>query len=340
LVQEGEKLMKNPLKVALLVLAASTIASQSVSAQSPAGTWVLYPAQGNVYTTSVQQPINADGTSNFKSTGKSVIPVKFSLSSAPGPVIFQSIGSDGTDSNPSTTNDYSFLSLTPSSTLTFADINNLAAVYNFTTGDCHGGSLRWQVRTDATHALFIYYGVPSDFGNGGIGGCTATSPGGANQTGLNLLNQAGLRFDLSQYGGPFYGSYADALATIGALPIVRVSLVLDSGWQNAPNGDQVLTLTNATVNSNTFVLASGAGTQTCDLPPATIQITKVAGTTPGAVNEPISIQPNDDDLHFRIVDCKYMYNLATSSLSGPGRYKVEAIINGSPGAGAAYFDLR
>jgi len=35
-----------------------------------------------------------------------------------------------------------------------------------------------------------------------------------------------------------------------------------------------------------------------------------------------------------------MYNLATDSLSGPGTYKVEAIINGSPAAGAATFDLR
>jgi hypothetical protein len=35
-----------------------------------------------------------------------------------------------------------------------------------------------------------------------------------------------------------------------------------------------------------------------------------------------------------------MYNLDTSSLSGPGTYKVEAIINGPPAAGPAVFDLR
>jgi hypothetical protein len=47
---------------------------QSVSVQTPAGTWVLYPAQSS-YATSVQQSINADGSSNFKSTGKGVIPI-------------------------------------------------------------------------------------------------------------------------------------------------------------------------------------------------------------------------------------------------------------------------
>jgi hypothetical protein len=167
-------------------------------------------------------------------------------------VIFQSIGSDS-----DTNNDYSFLSLTPSSTITFADINNLTAVYNFTTGDCHGGSLRWQVRTDASHVLYIYYGVSPQFGNGGTGGCTTTSSGGANQTGLNLLAQPGLRFDTSQYGGTFYDTYANAVALMGSLQISRVSLVLDSGWQDAPNGDQILTLTNATVNTNTFTPASG-----------------------------------------------------------------------------------
>src|SRR4051812_38667782 len=45
-----------------------------------AGSWQLYPAQSTTYTTSVQQPINADKSSNFKANGKAVIPVKFALS--------------------------------------------------------------------------------------------------------------------------------------------------------------------------------------------------------------------------------------------------------------------
>jgi hypothetical protein len=62
----------------MLVIAAVAATQQPVSAQSPAGTWVLYPAQASSYATSVQQPINPDGTSNFKANGKGVIPVKFS----------------------------------------------------------------------------------------------------------------------------------------------------------------------------------------------------------------------------------------------------------------------
>jgi hypothetical protein len=88
------------------------------------------------------------------------------------------------------------------------------------------------------------------------------------------------------------------------------------------------------------VPASGSGVQTCDLPPATIRITKTSVATSGIVNDALTIQPNDDNLLFRIVDCKYMYNLATSSLSGTGTYKVEAVIDGTPAAGAAYFDLK
>ena len=45
-------------------------------------------------------------------------------------------------------------------------------------------------------------------------------------------------------------------------------------------------------------------------------------------NEPVTIQPQDNDGIFRIVDCKYMYNLATRSLMGPGTYDVVATIDG------------
>ena len=132
-------------------------------------------------------------------------------------------------------------------------------------------------------------------------------------------------------------TYARALALVGSTPIVRASLVLDSGWA----GDQRLTLGSATVNNDTFTPpAATALAPTCDLPPATVKITKTAGAGSGSVNEPVTVQPNDDNGSFRVVDCKYMYNLATSSLSGPGTYEVQAVIAGSPVGGAATFDLR
>jgi hypothetical protein len=72
---------------------------------------------------------------------------------------------------------------------------------------------------------------------------------------------------------------------------------------------------------------------------ASIKITKVDGSPSGDVNEPLTIQPQDNNGIFRIVDCKYMYNLATSSLSGVGTYTVKATI-GSTTFTVATFDLK
>jgi hypothetical protein len=323
--------------VAVLVAALpATVGASTVTTSN--GTWEAYPGQSTSYATSVQQPINADGSSNFKSNGKAVIPVKFGLSTGTGPLVFESIGGDA-----NTDNDFSFLSFTPAATLTASQITGLSAAYAFTLGDCHGGSLRWQIRTSATEALFIYYGNAPQFGNGGTGGCTPASPGGIDQSNANLIGLGDLRYDTSQYlGGTFYDTYAHAMTLMGSLPIVRTSLILDSGW----GGDQRLTLSSATVATTSFTdtftpSPSTATSPTCALPTtATIKITKTAGTPTGDVNEPVTIQPNDDNGIFRVVDCKLMYNLATSSLSGVGTYKVFAVIDGVQAANPATFDLK
>jgi hypothetical protein len=315
------------------IIAAATLVGRASSAN---GTWQAYPGQTTVYQTSVQQPINADGSSNFKANGNAVIPVKFGLASKPGPFVFESIGS-----NESAADDYSFVSFTPSSPLTFSEITELSAVYKFSPGeDCHGGSLRWQVRTSTTQALFIYYGTYPQFGNGGADGCTAAS--GDGQTGSNLINLSDLRYDTSQYpGGTFYDNYGHASALMGGLPIISASLILDSGW----GGDQQLTLTSATLKTagytETFTpSSSGSLTAMCPTQPASVIVTKEDGSATGSVNEPETIQPQDNDGLFRIVDCKYMYNLATSSLAGAGTYNVFVKINDVVAGGPAVFDLK
>lgn len=59
------------------------------------------------------------------------------------------------------------------------------------------------------------------------------------------------------------------------------------------------------------------------------------------MNEAVSIQPKDDDQIYRQVDCKYIYNLAVSSLTGPGTYRVYANIGGANVMNApGVFDLR
>jgi hypothetical protein len=332
--------MRKRLIVAALAATALAVVTASAYAVTTAnGTWTAYPGQSTTSQTAVQQPINTDGSSNFKANGKAVIPIKFALTNGAGPFAFESIASDASDSN-----DYSVLSFDPSADgVTFNDITELSAVYAFTLGDCHGGSLRWQVRTDPSHALFIYYGNAPQFGAGGTGGCTASSPGGIDQSGSNLIGLSDLRYDTSQYvAGTQYNTYAGAQAIMGNLPITKASLVLDSGW----GGDQRLTLTSATFRSAAFTdtftpQAAGASSPTCDLPTnATIKIEKTDGVPSGDVNEPVSIQPNDNNGIFRVVDCKLMYNLATSSLSGVGTYTVSAVINGTPASNPAVFDLK
>ena len=84
--------------VAGLLVSASTIYTTAN------GTWTAHPGQSIIYGAAIQQPINADGSSNFKANGKAVIPIKFALSQGTGPFVFESIFSDA-----ATTNDYSFL---------------------------------------------------------------------------------------------------------------------------------------------------------------------------------------------------------------------------------------
>ena len=287
------------------------------------GSWELYPSQTATYVTSVQQPINDDASSSFKSTPKGVIPVKFALSSGLNAAVFESIGSDQ-----SAANDYSFLSFTPSSAMTFGGITKLSADYVFTLGNCHTGSLRWQVRLTTGPAIFIYYGASPNFTD-----CTTAS-----QTGANLIGMGDLRYDTSQLpGGTFYDTYAHAIELAGTTNIVRTSLILESGYA----GDQRLTLGSATVNDNTFTpTPASPASPTCSLPTAEIRVTKTSGASSGAVNEPTSTQPADDNSVFRQVDCKYLYNLSMSSLSGAGTYKVEAVIGGNAVASPATFTLR
>lgn len=313
---------RRPAAAVAVGLLIGPLLANEASAQS--GTWQLYPPQSTTYTTKVQQPINADGSSVFKNNGNSAIPVKFGLSTSPGPVVFQSILSN----NPgNTTDDYSYLTFTPGSPLTFQGLGTLSAVYTFTQGNCHLGALRWSVNVAPGQSVFIYYGGTPSFTD-----CTGT---GNSQSGQNMIGQPDLRYDTSQIpGGTFYDSYSHALSLVGGYNVNYVALVLDGG----AGGDQRATIGTVTVNNNTFVAASGS-TTTCDLPAATIKVTKTAGNGTGPIS-PISVQPGDDDSRFRIVDCKYMYNLATRSLTGAGTYKVEVVIDGTPAAGPAIFKLQ
>lgn len=335
-----------------LLLPASTAA-----AATTAGSWKFYPAQSyqdststtteTAYQAAVRAPINADGSSNFPAR-RGVIPVQFDLLSGTNstttvtrtydPPVWQSIGSN----NPAdTSDDYTVATFTPSTNLTFKTVTNLSATYAFTLGDCHGGSLRWTINVThngVSQNVYVYYGDP-----GGVQSCT----GAASGSGQNLISTGATnRFEIQGAGAPVYQTYADVQAVVGDDHVNWVGLMLDSGW----GGDQKVDVSNVTVNDNTFVpktseiistvTTPGTFTKTCDLPQAALRWAKNDATPTGAINEAESVQPKDTGEYYRQVDCKYIYNLDVSGLTGTGTYSVWANIGGTNVPQRAVFDLR
>jgi hypothetical protein len=86
-----------------------------------------------------------------------------------------------------------------------------------------------------------------------------------------------------------------------------------------------------------FTLTQG-GVATCDLPPATIAVTRTAGGTTGPIDESIYTGSADTGSNFRIDSCQYVYNLSASAL-GVGTYRVDILIDGQV-VGSAVFALQ
>lgn len=341
---------------AILTLLMGLVAAQVTATVSTVGTWTMDPPQtftdSSVTTTTtsykaaVRGAVNADGTSNF-SAKKGVVPVQFDLLAAPAtttattrtyaPPVWESVQSTGTYS-------VADLSLDPATVVTFNDITNLSATYLFTEGTCHGGSLRWTldlVHDGVIQSVHVYYGDPNQASAGQE--CSINSGSGQN---LITTSTVANRFEMAGFGpAPVYNSYATTQGIVGNDRVLAVRLVLDSGW----GGTQRADVSNITVNNNTFVpkttevLASttvtGDYAKTCALPDARLTWSKNGGAS-GSVNEKTSIQKKDSGEFFRQVDCKYIYNLSVSSLSGAGRYSVNVNIGGMNVPAPGIFDLR
>ena len=71
------------------------------------------------------------------------------------------------------------------------------------------------------------------------------------------------------------------------------------------------------------------GTPTCQLPPATIAIFRISGSTAVGVNESDFLAASDSGSNFRIdaTNCQCVYNVSSRSL-GPGTYLVQIKIGG------------
>jgi hypothetical protein len=79
------------------------------------------------------------------------------------------------------------------------------------------------------------------------------------------------------------------------------------------------------------------GTPTCDLPPATITVTRVGASTSQTVDESTYSSAADTGSNFRISSCQYIYNLAAHNI-GPGSYRIGVVIDGQQ-VGRASFAL-
>jgi hypothetical protein len=307
---------------AVLSLSLGLVAS-GLHAQTLGGTWTLYPQQTQTLQATVSGSINPDGSSVWST--KSTIPVQYDLQQSLGPVVFSSYLAGGT---------VSYLDFHFAGTVTFDQINLLSAAYQFATGNCHGGSMRWSINLADGDTVYVYFGnAAAPFND-----CTSSATSGVNsnpnnQTGLNLLAtsfKADPRYEMQSHGGT-YVPYATVLTAKTGKIVTSVTLVLDGGW----GGDQVLTTgypMNVTVGTNdgntaVFVPASSTSTPVCPTQPATIQVSKLGSGGSYTVDESVDSTVPDQGTSFRIAGCKYMYNISGKSL-GSGQYKVDAFING------------
>ncbi|PIR41574.1 MAG: hypothetical protein COV31_00490 [Candidatus Yanofskybacteria bacterium CG10_big_fil_rev_8_21_14_0_10_46_23] len=145
--------------------------------------------------------------------------------------------SDLSDSSPD--NDFSGINWTDIG-LNFEELTYLGTDYNITDDDCAGGAPRFQIKVNNKN-VFVYIGPHPNFT-----GCTA----GWQSTG-NLIASPDARFDLTQLGGAFYSTHADALALLSGQAVQSIQLTADAGWAFADQ-EQTIWVNNVMINDTQF----------------------------------------------------------------------------------------
>ena len=77
------------------------------------------------------------------------------------------------------------------------------------------------------------------------------------------------------------------------------------------------------------------GAATCDLPTASLRLSRLGGTTAVVIDEATYLAPADTGSTFRVSDCKYLYNLSVTTLP-PGSYRADILIAGTTVGSAAF----
>ena len=144
-----------------------------------------------------------------------------------------------------TTNDFSGARFTDTGVTTFSSITTLSTEFNVTDDDCTNGSPRFQIRVATSTGeknVFVYLGPTPSFT-----GCSQNTW----IVSGDLSDSTELRVDLTQVGGAFYSTWAQAVALVGTLHVTGISLVVDSGYALADK-EQTVRIRNVKVNSSTF----------------------------------------------------------------------------------------
>jgi hypothetical protein len=133
---------------------------------------------------------------------------------------------------------------------TLGQLTYLASQYYIQHGCDGGGSPRFQIDMSNGKNIFVYFGSFPAFAD-----CAPSNtwqpacPTAQCATPNMASDSAGLRWDSTQIGGPFYGTYSTAvtLANAQGLTISSVSVITDGGWSTGNAG---------TANGQTFLFRS------------------------------------------------------------------------------------
>jgi len=141
---------------------------------------------------------------------------------------------------------YSGIAITATSSLTFAELTNINAIFQDIAGGAYGGSPRFSIGfTNDPHFLHIALGTSPNFNDSDPVLFTLGS------SGANVLaNDGSSRYDLGPFGGSAFTDYSAALALLGSWNISEIDLVLDGGW--GANGRQELLACSLNVNGTSF----------------------------------------------------------------------------------------
>jgi hypothetical protein len=129
---------------------------------------------------------------------------------------------------------------------TLDELTNLATDYWMEDGCFGGGSPRFSIAMSNGAQIHVYLGTYPSFND-----CQVTPQW--DSSGNIATDSSGLRWDSTQIGGPFYGTYSTAvtLANVQGLTISEIYVATDGGWSQNPGGTQTFLFKDIQINDVT-----------------------------------------------------------------------------------------